>query len=115
MLKKMSEFRDTSQKMQNISTGAVSQLLAQYREKAPVSVERKNPHPANSGGRTDAQDDELSKLLDGGVEQHTDAIELSDRQLSSKNCASRTKKHPGRTRSAQERKETSEGAAEGTA
>ena len=38
-------------------------------------------HPA------DAQDDEFSKLLDGGVEQQsaTDAVELSNRKLSSKN------------------------------
>ena len=32
----------------------------------------------------DAQDDEFSKLLDGGVQQHTVAVELSDRKLSSK-------------------------------
>ena len=37
-------------------------------------------HPA------DAQDDEFSKLLDGGVQQHTDAVELSGRELSSKNA-----------------------------
>ena len=38
-------------------------------------------HPA------DAQDDEFSKLLDGGVEQQsaTDAVGLSNRKLSSKN------------------------------
>ena len=34
----------------------------------------------------DAQDDEFSNLLDGGVQQHTDAVELSDRELSSKNA-----------------------------
>ena len=32
----------------------------------------------------DAQDDEFSNLLDGGVQQHTDAVELSDRKLSNK-------------------------------
>ena len=67
-------------------------------------------HPA------DAQDDEFSKLLDGGVEQHTDAIEPSDRKLSSKKRnASNTEEHAGRTRSAQGRKETAEGTTEGTA
>ena len=53
-------------------------------------------HPA------DAQDDEFSKLLDGGVEQQsaTDAVGLSNRKLSSKNEVRPVPKSPPAAREA---------------
>ena len=53
-----------------------------WRERTHIlrTAEAEPLHPA------DAQDDEFSKLLDGGVEQIRDAIELSDRKLASKNA-----------------------------
>ena len=69
-------------------------------------------HPA------DAQDDEFSKLLDVGVEQQSaaDAVELSNRKLSSKNEVRPVPKNaPAAREAAQGRKETAEGTAEGAA
>ena len=60
-------------------------LERRWRERTHAlrTAEAEPLHPA------DAQDDKFSKLLDGGVEQQfaTDAVELSNRKLSSKNEA----------------------------
>ena len=57
-------------------------LERRWRERTHAlrTTEAEPLHPA------DALDDEFSKLLDGGVQEHTDAIELSDRKLASKNA-----------------------------
>ena len=89
-------------------------LERRWRERTHAlrTAEAEPLHPA------DAQDDEFSKLLDGGVEQQfaTDAVELSNRKLSSKNEVRPVPKNaPAAREAAQGRKETAEGTAEGAA
>ena len=87
-------------------------LERRWRERTHAlrTAEAEPLHPA------DAQDDEFSKLLNGGVQQQKERLRtLRPEAFEQKRNASRTKKSAGRTRSAQGREETAESTTEGTA